>query len=97
MNFVNFFVFTTLILAFVITNNYYLLKKESFITVSNSSMNKAKMFLKQNLFSGKKCLTKKELKHRINKNIDTYFPIYSTFTGKQTVCMDDLDAYIKDV
>lgn len=97
MNSMNFFVFLTLILVFTILNKKFLLKRESFINVSNSSMVMAKLFLKQNLFSGKKCLTKKELKHNINKSIDTYFPMYSTLSGKKTLCVDDLEAYIKDV
>ena len=97
MNSMNFFVFLTLILVFTILNKKFLLKRESFINVSNSSMVMAKLFLKQNLFSGKKCLTKKELKQNINKSIDTYFPMYSTLSGKKTLCVDDLEAYIKDV
>ena len=101
MNSMKFFVFTALILVFTIINStyYYSLIKENFVSglVSNSSISMAKMILKDNLFSGKKCLTKKELKKSINRNIDNYFPIYSGMTGKKKVCMADLEAYIKDV
>ena len=97
MNSMKFFVFLTLILVFIVINKYYLLKKETFISVSNSSINMAKSLLKHNLLSEKKCLTKKELKHKINESIDTYFPMYSSLTGKKTLCMADLETYIKDV
>ena len=62
MNSMNFFVFLTLILVFTILNKKFLLKRESFINVSNSSMVMAKLFLKQNLFSGKKMFNKKGIK-----------------------------------
>lgn len=100
----NFFVFSTLILVFVLINLillYLSSLKEGFR--SKEGLNKklkiklASKVLKKNIFDEKNCLDKEEIKKKIHEQIDNYYSMYKMITKKDKICFRDLEDYIMDV
>jgi hypothetical protein len=79
-----------IILAFITINLKFNI--ENFQGGTDLAM--AKALLKTSIFNDKKCLSKGELKRKINNQIDKYLNLYLTFSGKNKVCLSDIEGYI---
>ena len=79
-----------LILVFVTINLKFNIEKFQ----GGTDLAMAKALLKTSIFNDKKCLSKGELKRKINNQIDKYLDLYLTFSGKKKVCLSDIERYI---
>ena len=83
-------VFFLLILVFVLINLKFNIEKFQ----SSSDITMAKNLLKSSIFNDNKCLSKKELKKKLNSQIDKYLNLYFTFSGKDKLCLSDIEKYM---
>lgn len=83
-------VFFLLILVFVLINLKFNIEKFQ----SSSEITMAKTLLKSSIFNENKCLSKKELKKKLNSQIDKYLNLYFTFSGKDKLCLGDIEKYM---
>ena len=79
-----------LLLVFILINLKFNIEKFQ----GNSDLKLAKVLLKTNIFNDKKCLSKSEIKKKINNQLDKYLGLYFTFSGKNKVCLKDIEKYI---
>ena len=79
-----------LILVFILINLKFNIEKFQ----GDSDMDLAKSVLKNTIFNNKKCLTTRELRNKINNQLDKYLKVFSAINNKKKVCLSDIERFL---